>query len=143
VPYGVYNTSLAHNGRARAMRILRDRGFIGAEVEFAGGHDEGGVDAIYGISADGARVEIIPHPATSWEHGEDGTWGEVPKERTQKQIDEDVLHETLGLPVYERYSTFAGEFYVTGKVIWDVKADTVVMEGSEEIPRSESVDGSW
>jgi hypothetical protein len=37
----------------------------------------------------------------------------------------------LSGPIYEKYGTFAGEFYVNGTLVWDVGARNVYMQGQE------------
>ena len=52
--------------------------------------------------------------------------------------DEQKLSQDLCRPVYEQYDTFAGEYYVNGTVVWDVKTRKVTNEGVEEVSSSES-----
>jgi hypothetical protein len=143
MPYGTYNTSLAAAERTKAMRMLRERRANKAEVFFSGGNDEGGIDDITVVRDDGARYKLEEHAEWRYEQQADGTWERVTVERTPEQIQESELFEILGLPVYERYSTFAGDFHVDGVVTWNVVENTVNMSGHEDVPSSESIGGSW
>lgn len=97
--------------RKELFAELRRRGAARAIANFSGGHDEGGVDDIQLLSETGFPVGTIQ------------PWG---AEGIEKEI-ADVICE----PVYNRYYSFAGEFYVNGTVTWDVEKETVVMTGSE------------
>lgn len=93
-------------------------------VGFSGGHDEGGCDNIQLTLKDG-KVESVSEP-----------WGSSTKNMSER----DRMVEMACTPVYQRYYSFAGEYYVNGEVVWDLEARTVKMNGSEEVPSYEVFD---
>jgi hypothetical protein len=143
------------------LRALNALGVGRAEVEFSGGNDEGGADGIaffdrtgepmkldlpsvhsvqeyerlhegsdlkvgdY-VTQDGDRTEPITHP-----HGHPSP-APVYRLATTEEIGLSKLRHDLEVPVYERYGSFAGDFEVYGKVIWDVVQGTVGMKGEED-----------
>lgn len=91
--------------RRSVFARLKDKGVALVEVEFSGGHDEGGVDSIVLYDAEGAEIERLD--------------------------EDDELGEALSEPIYDKYSTFAGEFSVTGVVTWNVVDETAAISGDE------------
>jgi hypothetical protein len=116
--------------KSGAFAELRNRGAAKAIVAFQGGNDEGGVEEITLLDADGKEVGKLQeyYGGSTW-NPETKKW-DKPKLNPQVQKDAD-LAEALGKPVYDKYYNFAGEFYVQGTVIWDVKTQDVKMSGSE------------
>lgn len=112
----IYETveEMAIDTRQAAWDGLAELGAIKADVEFSGGHDEGGVDGIAITLGDGSRLDTC-----DWPRDENN-----PHWR---------LAELLALPVYERYYSFAGEFSVHGNVVWDVAEKKVMLDGSEAV----------
>ncbi len=96
--------------RTGAFAALKRLGADRAVVEFSGGNDEGGPDNISLLKND----ETIRTLSVAWHAGEE---------------DKDLLAlaDALSDPVFEAYGTFAGDFDVTGEVIWDVAEQTVQM----------------
>lgn len=111
--------------RADAFAELANRGADRAVVEFSGGNDEGGPDSITLYAGEDALTTL---PA--WYDGEDD-----PKEQSNAR-----LAAALSDPVFEQYGTFAGDFDVTGEVIWDVAAKTVQMIRDERSDYEHSED---
>lgn len=74
---------------------LKKRNVSKAIVHFDGGNDDGGVSSIEFLSKDGSVVKGLSEDAK--------------------------LEEELGNPIYMRYGSFAGEFYVSGELIYDVE----------------------
>lgn len=105
-----------------AMALLAERGAKAATVSFSGGNDEGGVDDVILVFADDSTERV-----TSTYEG----WGDRKVELTPEQQADNALVEALSAPVYEKYYSFAGEFYVSGAVEYDVLADTVKFAGEE------------
>ena len=93
-----------------ALDALKSAGYTGAVVEFSGGNDDGGVNHIVLINADGNEV------ARDYGFAYDNPLGKL-----------------LAEPVYDRYYSFAGEFYVEGRVTFDVAAGTVTLQGDEQV----------
>lgn len=97
--------------RKEIFAELRKRGAAKVVVQFSGGGDEGGVENIQLLSETGFPIGTLP----AW--GGEGIDGE--------------LADQLSKPVYDRYYSFAGEFYVNGTVEYDVEKETAVMSGQE------------
>lgn len=75
-----------------------------AVVYFNGGDDDGGVSGIRYFYEDGSAIDLN---------------------------DTDNLYEKLSEPIYDKYGSFAGEFYVSGDLIYDVKKRKIVW-GNED-----------
>ena len=86
-------------------------------VRFSGGEDEGGVDSITVHKGDKEIAQIEEGYGNS----------------------DSPLGEALSEPVYDRYSSFAGEFHVTGQVRRDLKSKTVKMDGQEAIEQWQDI----
>jgi hypothetical protein len=104
---------------AALARLDTDR----AVVEFSGGNDEGGPDTITLFNGE-ETVRTLP---TWWQAGD---------------ADEDLiaLADAVSDPVFEAYGTFAGDFDVTGEVIWDAQTKTVQMIRDERSEYEHSED---
>jgi len=96
--------------RAEAFAELARLGADRAVVEFSGGNDEGGPDAITLFKGEGTLRTL----QTWWQAGD-------PDNELV------ALSDALSDPVFEAYGTFAGDFEVTGEVIWDVAGKSVQM----------------
>lgn len=117
---------------SQAMRKLMDRGVAKVTVHFSGGGDEGGVDNITLYDDKGTALGNL-------EESYDGyTYNPETKQYEKKGLTEDQeIAQVLGKPVYDKYYTFAGEFYVNGTVEWDVFKGKAVMNGQESVDRYE------
>ena len=102
--------------KGATFNLMTAMGIKRAVVSFSGGNDEGGVDEITAYNADGGEIGF----------GSTDRWGQ--------------LEELLGRPVYDQYSSFAGEFYVDGEVTWDLSDRTVKMKGNERVDAYEGFD---
>jgi hypothetical protein len=112
--------------RAEVFAELASRGADRAVVEFSGGNDEGGPDSITLY-----RGETQVCTLSVWPCEQDAT-------TTQKAGTRFV--DSLSDPVFEAYGTFAGDFDVTGQVIWDVEEETVQMIRDERSDYEHSED---
>jgi hypothetical protein len=111
---------------------LAKRNVAKVVVHFQGGNDEGGVDNI--VLQDAAGKEI----GTLDEVYNDTEWNEKTKRHEPKKLDADgELARQLVKPVYDKYSSFCGDFYVSGDVTYDVKARTAKISGAEEVKQDE------
>lgn len=126
-------------GRSKLSRTelfaeLRKRGVAKVSVEFSGGGDEGGVDNITLYNAEGAEIGTLEedYGGDQW-NGKEWVPVNPPNPNTE-------LVNTLCAPVYEKYGSFAGEFYVNGTVDYDVEAGTVKMPHRETVERWEEYD---
>lgn len=122
------------------------------QLEFSGGNDEGGVDltSFYGKHPEGTEYSVamsedpyVIEAHGAWYTDKDGN--EIPegmkiirdvnawRMATYDEIILSKVHEALAKPIYDRYHTFAGDFYVQGTLVWDVPNRKVIMGGSEEV----------
>ena len=111
--------------RAEVFAELEARGADRALVMFSGGNDEGGPDS---IALHKGEEDI--GTLHTWE-GE----GDTATAKADAQ-----LADALSDPVFEAYGTFAGDFDVTGEVIWDAEAKTVQMIRDERSDYEHSED---
>lgn len=131
--------------KERAFTLLRDRGFTKVVVEFSGGNDEGGADAVTATTKDGLLVPLVSSAYhMRYTRHQDGGWEDVDegwiiyensdrRPATDQEIEMGSLLELLEQPVYDEYHTFAGDFEVQGTVTWDVATGTVTMQRSEQV----------
>ena len=124
---------------------MRERGISRIEMDFSGGHDEGGIDDIYAFDAQGERVELPErkwHIGTQYSQGMEtkiaykiGDWqASIPVD--QVPADEKAIVDFLDNIeniVYSKYHTFAGEFYVNGTAVIDVEKNIATIKGSESV----------
>lgn len=132
----------------QTMALLRERNVATVTLEFSGGNDEGGVDSITYLDATGNEVKDVPqgnaHEDRYYSGGRehnDGwvvydrslsdNWQEQKRPATPDEIKWSRVDKVLSAPIYARYYTFAGEFYVQGTLSWDVAAGTHEMHGQE------------
>lgn len=124
-----------------AMQILRDHNVYRLVLEYSGGNDEGGVDAVRVTYMDGTQEDnpswCERHYADSVFDKDTGEWkrNEVSAEETASTKRADILEA----PVYDRYYSFAGDFYASGTVVYDVQEGTCVMDGLDEVPQSDNI----
>jgi len=129
--------AVTHAEERNVMAQLRGRGIARIEASFSGGNDEGGIDSITFYDADGNEVEAPPQPSVYrvYQGGESalyaGGWGQDRRPATAEEIAQNLVYKVIEAPVYDRYYTFAGEFYVDGTLTWDVTAGTHSMNGQE------------
>ncbi len=119
--------------KEQVLNTLASHGYNKAVVEFSGGGDEGGVDNITLIGRD----PEIQHSVSPYGK----IWNPVTNMYT-KDADSPIgidLITALSKPVYDKYSTFAGEFYVNGEVIWNVVESKAYFSGSESVEHWEPI----
>lgn len=130
----LYNKKESGMDRNQVWKMLEEKNVAKVEIGFQGGNDEGGCDTIVLFDAKGNNIGEM----TEWYESQE--W--CPETRSwktlEKPTDEQLLSKALCAPVYEKYYTFAGNFYVNGILHWDVKNKRVWMDGSEEVPSYES-----
>ncbi len=61
------------------------------------------------------------------------------RELTGNEKSEMSLAQALSAPVYDRYSSFAGEFSVSGEIVWEVGTQRVYMKGEESVDHYEDI----
>lgn len=106
---------------------LKNRNVAKVIVEFSGGNDEGGIDGVILYDNDNKRIAVLQegHSPQTYD-SEKQCWV-----KTRELTLEEKLVNTLSAPVYDKYYSFAGEYYVTGEVEYDVANQTSKMNGSE------------
>lgn len=117
--------------KKRAFDLLRAKGASHAVIEFSGGHDEGDISSItlfVPAAAEGIEPVAVDFPTPYENH---------------KTEDDGWLAETLCIPIDQTYYSFAGEFYVNGKVTWDVAKETVSLDADETVENYEPVHSDW
>jgi hypothetical protein len=143
--------------KRRILEALSRRGYVRAVVLFSGGNDSGGVDQIKVTKEDGTTTDLgLPPPVVTKGWTPDGwttlkvpvcrTWKDgKPNDRpaTDTEIIEHDFHRLLAQPVYDAWGGFAGDYYVSGKYIYDVDEDTIRLGQDVEVPRSEHSEDSW
>lgn len=123
---------------------LSPLGVTKIEVEFSGGNDEGGVDDLRYLDAEGKPVDVPRSNAyerTFYRNGRDvsegwkvneGDWREQNlRDATPDEVRWARVAKIVEAPIYARYYSFAGEFHVYGTLTWDVVAGTYAMHGQE------------
>jgi hypothetical protein len=129
------------------MQTLRSAGVATVRMEFSGGNDEGGVDGVEYLDAEGNKVDLPTSnayktekwnpetrtygPAT-WQvycRHADGSSGHRPA--TAEEVKWAEVGAALEYPVYDRWGSFAGEFHVYGTLTWDVATGKHTLSGQE------------
>lgn len=87
-----------------------------AVLHYSGGHDEGYVESYDYFNTDNQELKK-PFP----------------------QAEFIALERILEAPIDLEYSSFAFEGYVSGDLTWDLQDKSVRMDGSEEWPKTESI----
>jgi hypothetical protein len=95
---------------------LSKLGIVEVKVPFSGGGDEGWVEGVYAEHTQLGELEL----GDEWHKGKDG----------DKVTPE--LRTALAKPVYDKYGSFAGEFYVQADLMWNVPERKVYFTGQEE-----------
>lgn len=101
------------------VRRIRDRGANRAFVRFSGGCDDGGPDEIVLLDGD-APVATM-----------DRTYGGL----APKSFVDHALEDALASPIYDRWYGFAGDFSVSGTVVWDLEENLCTLEDSHNDPQ--------
>lgn len=125
----------------KTLALLKSLGITEVLLEFAGGNDEGGVESEKYKTADGEVTIPRVYADRNWGAPNDEElvkviWeGSTKRLATEEEINLAAKYEEVRdmceAPIYDRYYTFAGEFYVTGTLHIDVAKGTVKMEVSE------------
>jgi hypothetical protein len=101
--------------KRQVFEELKKLGVAQAVIAFSGGGDSGGCESITLLNAEGKDVA--------------------------HELEEDEgLGEALCKPIYDRYYSFAGEFYVDGRLTWTVEGSKVEITGNESVTDYESID---
>lgn len=137
----MYGQRVTEAQKSRALQELRNKGVVKVEIAFSGGNDEGGAESFHAYDTEGNEVTIGEANAykdyrsekwTVYEYDRQ-TGGRIQRDATPDEIVLASIREVLEEPIYDRYGSFAGEFYVDGTLTWDVLAGTNKMRGQEEL----------
>ncbi len=111
------------NSKEAVLAYLSENGYVKAEVDFQGGNDEGYCENIDLIDTDGETISVSAYYGAT--HDVIPEW----------------VNEALQEPVYNKYGSFAGDFQVYGRLIWDAENKRVFFNGEESqyVPFSEEV----
>jgi hypothetical protein len=122
-----------------AFEMLRARGAAIAVVRYSGGNDSGGADSVELFDASDVSLGQVTYIYSDHEYDQARReWVATGGPGTPEEKRENELYDQLTAPVYAEWGSFAGEFYVSGALTFDVVAGTVKKEQSVETPTSES-----
>jgi len=123
--------------RDKVFATLKGMNVAKVEVFYSGGNDEGGVNQIDLFDADGKKIRSMEEY-----YGGNSVWDEAIKgwKQAEAPTDEQRLSQALCIPVYDKYGSFAGDFYVDGTITWDVENRKVRDHGTEQVSHDESFD---
>ena len=144
------------DNRNKALRKLKDAGVSTVRLAFSGGNDEGSVNKTVFLDADSNPVAVSLYENRAYENTEynqatknwDTRWvvwenfsSTLPRQSRPATPDE-IIHandiDTLEAPIYDKFGSFAGDFYVDGVLVWDVVAGTYKLSGYETVESYES-----
>jgi hypothetical protein len=121
--------------KKRTFALLRKKGAYKAELEFSGGHDEGGVEQItLFIKTEGEDVlqdHIVWYCGGYGYDNKTGKWQPMSK----PQNDDEELSDLLQGPIDETFGSWASVESTSGVLTWDVEAGTVKLNYSQDEPR--------
>lgn len=144
------------DNRNKVLRELKDAGVSTVRLSFSGGNDEGSVYETVFLDADSNPVAVSLPENRAYENTEYNqatkTWDKrwvvwdnfsstFPRQSRPATPDE-ISHandiDTLEAPIYDKFGSFAGDFYVDGVLVWDVVAGTYTLSGQETVQSYES-----
>jgi hypothetical protein len=116
---------IAEEAKERVFALMEKLGIVRIEVTFSGGNDSGGVDSTVAHMADGTE-KALP---------ESHYWA-----KEEEMDDEQALGHLVGEPVHDEWGSFAGDFYVSGTLSFDMAARRVFAKYEEEVPHTDHFD---
>jgi len=127
--------------KAEGLYRLRTLGITTAVAQYSGGNDDGGSEGISTIMEDGTKGEIREH----YLDGEyiPGKGYVTPNDYPEEVREEAHLADILVAPVYRLWGTFAGDFYVSGEITWDTKANKVTVNQDYQEPSHSHQELDW
>lgn len=126
--------------KARAFELLRAKGATQAVVEFNGGHDEGGAEAIT-LTVPVATGDPLEIGLEVWYCGGYQVIGAGEYKRVNEpENDDQELSELLQGPVDDMFGTWASVDSTHGFVTWLVDGEKVTMNYSQDEPREHEVE---
>lgn len=125
-----------------ALETLRELHITRVEITFSGGNDEGGADGVTAFDTQSNEVDVPKGRAyrngNLWQVYEFIQHRSSSRPATEDEITWSRVRDVLEGPIYERWGSFAGEFYVQGTLTWDVVKGTHEMHGQESFETYES-----
>jgi hypothetical protein len=136
---------------------LKNRGIKEARVRFSGGNDSGSVEYIDFLMHDDTCKEVAEMPmyyeswcngvTTYYRYGKGKGYEPIEEREVYVPTAEEKLLDTLTRPVYDRYGSFAGEYDVSGMVVWTVDPPGVTFKVEESTIEYREFDaddkGAW
>ena len=116
----------------RIFTRLAGLGVATVRVGFSGGNDDGGITGIVATLASGGEQHW---EETYRDEGAyqvvDGKWTFVEKKAEPLTEHQEMVNE-MAQSVYDKYGSFAGEFYVGGYFLWDVATGKLTEHSTRE-----------
>ena len=140
---------------------MTKRGINRIEIHFSGGNDEGDIDYMQATDLEGNEIDIpdTPWVSSSYENQTvtKGVWlphhAEGGDFKSQKfvplsELDADVLdninfRHSVESIVYDKYYTFAGDFYVEGTAILDISENVAKITAQESVQEWSDIEESF
>jgi hypothetical protein len=127
--------------RDEVFEEMARRGASLAELAFSGGGDSGQVEGVRLFDDNDQDLGTVDAPLLVGANVPTYAKEESKlRPATQKELDDYRFIEGLGGPVWEEYGSFAGEFYVEGKVHWSLNPRRVSMKGTQTVEHYEEFD---
>lgn len=128
--------------KERTFELLRKKGAVKAVLEFSGGHDEGNVDSITLVLADGSTQKLEVWYCGGYTINAEAGYGSpnyyVPLSTPANEDEE--LSDLLQGPVNEQFGSWGSVPYTSGEVVWyveaegDAEAETAKMNFTQDEP---------
>ena len=135
--------------RDEMLAALRETGADEVVVYFEGGYDEGHIGPIH-LHKKGEKfdeLEVLPYHILVLDDdgkpvreeveykGSDGKPVVTKRNKYRDHTDEEkkqrALVDALSEPIYGEYGSFAGDFSVSGRLVWDVNDESALIKGEE------------
>lgn len=119
--------------KTKVWAAMRAKGVSKIVAYFSGGNDEGGVNSYEMYDMHGKQFETPEEARKSPDYARDI----YPFTRAEFFGHEDYwpkegsLAHMIERPVDMEYGSFAGDFSVSGEVVWDLKTQKVTMDGEQ------------
>ena len=149
----MFGNTVSDTDVRHAMLALRELGVATVTIEFSGGNDEGGADGAQYLDAEGNEATVPSSnaynesgsrydPASGKFVQQPARWvvyerGGDKRDATDEEVKIAKISQALEFPIYDRWGSFAGEFYVQGTLTWDVAKGTHRLSGQESVEHYE------
>jgi hypothetical protein len=112
---------LASTHRERLTAEFEKRGIVTARLEFSGGNDSGGVDAMSCFDKDGNNVHVNAYQHMQTFNHVTGKW-ETPG-LSAEQISDNEFVDLLEFPIQNKWGSWAGDFSAGGTLYYDMNME--------------------